>query len=77
MIRVAAIGYAQQPLFDLLAPNQPTMNERIAWVFQNDETFREVARREGIDVDKVLVAWERERRRKTQKIDKTERKARL
>jgi coenzyme A diphosphatase NUDT7 len=60
MIRVAAIGFAQRPLFDLMAPSQPTMAERMAWVLRHDETFREAARREGIEVDKGLRRWEQQ-----------------
>jgi hypothetical protein len=62
MIRVAAIGYAQRPLFDFAAPSQPTMAERIAWVYLHDERFLAAARAEGIDVDKILQRWEAQRK---------------
>jgi coenzyme A diphosphatase NUDT7 len=54
MVRVASIGYAQEPLFELRAPSQPTMSERIAWVFAHDHAFRKAAEEEGIDVEECL-----------------------
>lgn len=39
LIRVATIGYGRDPDFDVLAPNQPAMSERIKYALRNDQRF--------------------------------------
>ena len=53
LIRVASIGYAHEPDFEPYAPDQPTMQQRIAHALQHDPVFREAELAEGIDPDKT------------------------
>ncbi|KZT06452.1 uncharacterized protein LAESUDRAFT_725888 [Laetiporus sulphureus 93-53] len=53
LIRVATIGYGREPDFDVCAPGQPSQEERIAFEMRNHPIFREAARQEGLDPDKV------------------------
>ncbi|KAI0751196.1 NUDIX hydrolase domain-like protein [Daedaleopsis nitida] len=53
LIRAAAIGYGHEPDFELYAPDQPTMEQRIAFALRYDPVFREAEIAEGIDPDKT------------------------
>lgn len=53
LIRVASIGYGQEPDFEPYAPEQPTMEQRIAYALKYDPVFREAEIAEGIDPDKT------------------------
>ncbi|KAI0722498.1 NUDIX hydrolase domain-like protein [Earliella scabrosa] len=53
LIRVASIGYGQQPDFEPYAPEEPTMQQRIAYALRHDPIFREAEIAEGIDPDKT------------------------
>jgi hypothetical protein len=64
MIRTATIGFAQYPLFKLESSSQPSMSERLGWVFANGEVFRKAMHEEGIDPDQVILALTKERRQK-------------
>ncbi|RPD67402.1 hypothetical protein L227DRAFT_538534 [Lentinus tigrinus ALCF2SS1-6] len=57
LIRVASIGYGQEPDFALWAPDQPTMEQRIAYALRHDPMFRDAEREEGIDPDKTPEPW--------------------
>lgn len=39
MIRVASIAFRRSPDFEVMAPGQPTMIDRIDYVLQNDPKF--------------------------------------
>jgi hypothetical protein len=64
MIRTATIGFAQYPLFELESPSQPSMSERILWVFAHSAVFQKAAQDEGIGPDDVLQTLEEEIRLK-------------
>ncbi|KAF8589602.1 hypothetical protein K439DRAFT_1404832 [Ramaria rubella] len=51
LIRTAQIGYACQPAFELNAPEQPSLAERIAIAIQSEESLRNACREEGIEKD--------------------------
>lgn len=53
LIKVATIGYGREPEFEPHAPDQPTMQQRIAYALRHDRVFREAARAENIDPDKT------------------------
>ncbi|EPQ58856.1 hypothetical protein GLOTRDRAFT_69833 [Gloeophyllum trabeum ATCC 11539] len=53
LIEVATIGYAQEPEFEVEAPDQPSQFERIVCAMKYTEHFREAQREEGLDPDKV------------------------
>ncbi|KIM38741.1 hypothetical protein M413DRAFT_52300, partial [Hebeloma cylindrosporum] len=50
LIRVATIGYAREPDFEVHPPNAPTTEERIAWALLNRDVFRIPCEKEGIDL---------------------------
>jgi coenzyme A diphosphatase NUDT7 len=77
MIRTATIGFAQYPLFELESPGQPSMSERMTWVFAKSGVFRKAARDEGIDPDQMLRTLEGERRQKAAKRKENWRQDRL
>ena len=68
LIRVATVGYAREPDFEVHPPNTPTSEERIAWALLNRDVFRTACEKEGIDLRparRILEAREkRERERK-------------
>lgn len=39
LIRVASVGYARDPDFEVAAPNQPTMIERVDFALHNNAKF--------------------------------------
>lgn len=55
LIRVATIGYAREPDFEVFAPGQLPQEQRIIYQLKTDSVFREAAKREGIDPDKSIV----------------------
>lgn len=70
MIRVATIGYAREPDFELHAPNVPTTEERIAWALLHRPVFQNACKEEGIDrkvpqrIIDVLLKKQKARQRK-------------
>ncbi|KAG8981495.1 hypothetical protein FRB90_007210, partial [Tulasnella sp. 427] len=51
LLRAAIIGYGGagvQPDFDFEAPDQPSMQKRIAWAMSNDPKLAEACQKEGI-----------------------------
>ncbi|GLB34335.1 putative NUDIX domain containing protein [Lyophyllum shimeji] len=57
MIRVASIGYARTPEFEVQPPRAPKLEARLAWALLSRPEFREAYSKEGIKVD-----WGRLRR---------------
>jgi hypothetical protein len=49
LIRVATIGYARVPTFEVQLPNAPTMEERIAHSLLTHPTFRQAYIDEGMN----------------------------
>lgn len=50
LIRVATIGYAREPDFEVHPPGMPFTQERIAWALLNRKVFRDACEKEGIDL---------------------------
>lgn len=70
MIRVAQIGYGRDPDFELMAPGQTSLEERIAYVIKHDERLREACIAEGIEKDwgiEVAAKKVREKRKESAK----------
>ncbi|KAF8805986.1 hypothetical protein BYT27DRAFT_7339260 [Phlegmacium glaucopus] len=62
LIRVATIGYAREPDFEVQAPNELSIEERIAWVLLNRKVFRDACERESIDLrpaEKIVKRFEK------------------
>lgn len=57
MIRVASVGYARPPEFEVQPPGAPRLEARLAWALLSRPEFWEAYRKEGMRVD-----WERLRR---------------
>ena len=53
MIRTAQIGYARDPEFELYAPRQASLEDRIAIAMQQEESLRNACQAEGIERDWV------------------------
>ena len=53
LIHVAAVGYGREPDFELRAPDEPGMAQRIAYALRTDPVFRAAAAAEGIDPDRT------------------------
>ena len=53
LIEVAKVGYGHDPTFDAYAPDQPNMEQRIAYALRHDPIFREAELSEGIDPEKT------------------------
>ncbi|KAI1795055.1 NUDIX hydrolase domain-like protein [Ganoderma leucocontextum] len=53
LISVASIGYGREPDFEASAPDQPGMEQRIAYALRHDPVFRVAAAAEGIDPDRT------------------------
>ncbi|KIJ57297.1 hypothetical protein M422DRAFT_23355 [Sphaerobolus stellatus SS14] len=51
LVRVALIGYSQDPEFELDAPGQISLEERVARALKENEKLKEACRAEGIDKD--------------------------
>ncbi|TDL30152.1 hypothetical protein BD410DRAFT_759351 [Rickenella mellea] len=52
LIKTATIGYARAPEFDLYAPGQPGMQERILHALRNGPKFQEALEREREEMEK-------------------------
>ncbi|KAF8187200.1 NUDIX hydrolase domain-like protein [Pholiota molesta] len=50
LIRVATIGYARVPDFEVQAPNTPTKEEKMAWALVHRPVFRAACEKEGVDL---------------------------
>ena len=50
LIRVATIGYAREPDFEVHPPGTPFTRERIAWALLSRKVFRDACEKEGIDL---------------------------
>jgi len=83
LIRVATVGYAREPDFEVQPPNAPTPEERIAWALLNRDTFRIPCEEEGIDMKparRILQAREkkdREHQRREREKGKGKRDSKL
>ena len=67
LIRVATIGYARGPDFEVRSPNELSLEERIAWALLNRKIFRDACEREGVDLrtaEKIVKRFERRLARK-------------
>ncbi|OCH89988.1 hypothetical protein OBBRIDRAFT_812908 [Obba rivulosa] len=52
LIRAAIIGYGREPDYEVGAPGQPPLPERLAYSLKNHPVLREAAQKEGIDPDR-------------------------
>jgi len=83
LIRVATVGYAREPDFEVQPPNAPTLEERIAWALLNRDTFRIPCEKEGVDMrpaKRILQAREkkhRERQKREREKEKRKRDSKL
>ena len=80
LIRVATIGYARQPDFDVHPPNAISTEERIAYALLYRKVLRDACEKENIDlrVAKRIVeaGVKRELQREKQKKEREKRKKR-
>lgn len=63
LIHIAAQAYRHPPAFDIQAPNQPSMHERIAWALLHVPRLREACEKEGVDPVLAADGWIKEGRR--------------
>ncbi|EIM88046.1 uncharacterized protein STEHIDRAFT_55559 [Stereum hirsutum FP-91666 SS1] len=63
LIHIAAQAYRHPPAFDIQAPNQPSMHERIAWALLHVPQLREACEKEGVDPVLAADGWIKEGRR--------------
>ena len=62
LIRVATIGYAREPDFEVHSPNELSLEERIAWALLNRKVFRDACENEDVDLrfpEKIVKRFER------------------
>ena len=62
LIRIAIIGYAREPDFEVNSPNELSLEERIAWALLNRKVFKDACENEGIDLrfaEKIVKRFER------------------
>ena len=62
LIRVATIGYAREPDFEVHSPNELPLEERIAWALLSRKAFRNACENEGVDLrsaEKIVKRSER------------------
>ncbi|KAF8967487.1 NUDIX hydrolase domain-like protein [Flammula alnicola] len=62
LIRVATIGYAREPDFEVNPPHAATTEGRIAWALLNRPSFRDACEKEGVDLrpaKRIVEALER------------------
>jgi len=62
LIRVATVGYAREPDFEVLSPNELSLEERIAWALLNRKVFKDACENEGVDLrfaEKIVKRFER------------------
>lgn len=66
LIRVATIGYARVPDFEVQAPNAPTREEKMAWALVHRPVFRAACEKEGVDlkVAKRIVEQVKKKRKR-------------
>ncbi|KAM6496455.1 NUDIX hydrolase domain-like protein [Amanita muscaria] len=57
LIRVAEVAFSRLPSFELRAPGEPTMVQRLAWAMVTRPVYRRAFEEEGMDVDWDLVRW--------------------
>ncbi|KAH9482169.1 Nudix hydrolase 22, chloroplastic [Psilocybe cubensis] len=70
LIRVATVGYARQPDFEVSPPHAPSNEERIAWALLNRKVFRDACERDGVDLRaarRVVEAWDKREARRRRK----------
>lgn len=70
LIRVATIGYAREPDFEVHSPNEPSLEERIAWALLNRKVFKDACEKEGVDLqpaEKIVKGFERRLAKKEEK----------
>lgn len=70
LIRVATIGYAREPDFEVHSPNEPSFQERIAWALLNRKAFRDACENEGVGLrsaEKIVKSYERKLAEKKKK----------
>ena len=80
LIRVATIGYAREPDFEVQPPNASTTEERIAWALLNRDVFRIPCEKEGIDLRparRLLEAREKKEREREKRKRKGEVESKL
>ena len=76
MIRVATVGYAREPDFEVHPPNASTTEEQIAWALLNRDVFRIPCEKEGIDLRPARRLLET-REKKAREREKRERKRKV
>lgn len=62
LIRIATIGYAREPDFEVHSPNELSLHERIAWALLNRKVFRDACENEGVSLrsaEKIVKRFER------------------
>jgi len=62
LIRVATIGYAREPDFEVHSSEELSVEERIAWALLNRNIFRDACENEGINLrsaEKIVKRFER------------------
>jgi len=62
LIRVATIGYARKPDFEVQSPNELSMEKRIAWTLLNRKIFRDACEMESINLwsaEKIVKRFEK------------------
>lgn len=77
LIRVAIIGYAREPDYELQPPDAPSMNERIAHTMLHNQKFRDAFAAEGLDPgDRNLASFLREKEKERHSRSKRRRRSR-
>lgn len=85
LIRVAIIGFARQPDFEVHPPNAISTRERIAYALLHRKVFRDACEKEGVDLQVaermvesgVKREMKRERREKEQEQRKRRHRSKL
>jgi hypothetical protein len=54
VIRVAIIGYDRSPEFEVITPETPPLNERIAWALLSRAVFRRACEKEGMNLNLAM-----------------------
>ena len=70
LIRVATIGYAREPDFEVHSPNELSLEERIAWALLNRKAFRNACENEGVDLRSAERIVKRSERKLAEKKGK-------
>ena len=77
LIRVATIGYAREPDFEVHSSHELSIEERIAWALLNRQVFKDACEKERIDLrfaKKVVERFERRHRGEEEEKGRTDRK---